>query len=105
MQIRKVELSDKAVEKLQQITDYYLFHETSARTLKVLASFDEAFKKIAAKPFNYKKFISAEFINLDIRIYTHFKTYHIYYIVFADKISIAEIFHLKQSDDKLMIGV
>jgi len=61
------------------------------KTLRVLGSFEESFLAIAYNPSAYKKFHSAEFINLDIRVYTHFKTYHIYFILYPDSIKIAEI--------------
>ena len=103
--MRIIELSSQAEKRLEEITDYYLLHETIDRTLKVLTSFDTAFIKIRNQPFAFKKFISTEFINLDIRVYSHFKTYHIYFVVYPEKIRIAEIFHLKQASDKLLLDL
>jgi plasmid stabilization system protein ParE len=103
--MRKIELSAQAQKRLHEITDYYLFHESPERTLKVLDSFDNSFLKIAENPFAYKKFLSTEFVNLDIRIYAHFNTYHIYFVVYSNMISIAEIFHLKQDPDKRKLDI
>ncbi len=75
--MRKIELSVQAQKRLHEIMDYYLLNESFERTLKVLDSFDESFLAIAVNPLAYKKFHSAEFINLDIRVYSHFKTYQI----------------------------
>jgi plasmid stabilization system protein ParE len=99
--MRPVELSQHAQERLTEITDYYLLHESVERTLKVLNSFDEAFNKIRDNPFLYKRYISREFISLDIRIYLHYKTYHIYFVIYPDAIKVAEIFHLKRHPGKL----
>lgn len=79
--MRKVEFSAQAQKRLHEITDYYLLNESVEKTLRVLDSFEESFLAIAYNPSAYKKFHSAEFINLDIRVYTHFKTYHIYFIL------------------------
>lgn len=103
--MRTIEISEQAQKRLTEITDYYLLNESSERTLKVINSFDKAFLEIAANPFAYKKFISTEFVNLDIRIYTHFKTYHIYFVVSAESIRIAEIFHLSQSTDRRLFDL
>ena len=103
--MRSIELSEQAQLRLKEITDYYILHESIERTLKVLNSFDEAFKTISNNPFIYKKYVSKEFISLDIRIYLHFKTYHIYFIIYPETIKISEIFHLKQNLDKIKIGL
>lgn len=103
--MRAIEVSEQAQKRLVEIMDYYLLNESTNRTLKVLNSFDEAFLEIAANPFAYKKFISTEFVNLDIRIYTHFKTYHIYFVVSDESIRIAEIFHLSQSVDRRLFDL
>lgn len=103
--MRSIELSDHANKRLNEIIDYYIIRESVERTLKILKSFDISFQKIAANPLANKKFISAKFFNLDIRVYSHYKTYHIYFIVYPDKIVIAEIFHLKQARDKLILDI
>lgn len=103
--MRKIELSAQAQKRLDEITDYYLLHESVERTLKVLESFEESLLAIANNPLAYKKFHSVVFINLDIRICSHFKTYHIYFVLYPDRIKIAEIFHLKQSTDKRILDV
>lgn len=103
--MRKIELSAQAQKRLDEITDYYLLHESVERTLKVLESFEESFLAIANNPSAYKKFHSTEFINLDIRIYSHFKTYHIYFVLYPGSIKIAEIFHLKQNPDKRILDI
>lgn len=103
--MRKVELSDQAQKRLHEITDYYLLHESIERTLKVLDSFEESFLTIANNPFAYKKFHSTEFIGLDIRVYSHFKTYHIYFVIYPERIKIAEIFHLKRNTDRKILDV
>ena len=103
--MRKIELSDQAQKRLHEITDYYVLNESIERTLKGLNSFNERFLAIANKPYLYKKFHSTDFINLDIRIYSHFKTYHIYFVLYSDYIKIAEIFNLKQNTDKRILDV
>ncbi|HEX3024096.1 MAG TPA: type II toxin-antitoxin system RelE/ParE family toxin [Chitinophagaceae bacterium] len=103
--MRKIELSEQAEKRLSEIMDYYLSRESVERTQKVVESFEASFNKIADNPFVFRKFFSTEFINLDIRICPHFNTYHIYFIVYDDRVRIAEIFHLKQSDEKLMLGL
>jgi plasmid stabilization system protein ParE len=103
--VRTIELSTQAETRLQEITDYYLLHESVERTLKVLNSFDAAFVEIGNHPFTCKKFLSNDFINLDIRIYSHFKTFHIYFVEYPEKVRIAEIFHLKQADEKLRLDL
>jgi plasmid stabilization system protein ParE len=104
-EMRSLELSLLAEIRLQEIADYYIHHESVERTLKVVESFDQAFTKIASSPFSNKKFHSTEFLNLDIRIYSHFKTYHIYYVVSPETIRIAEIFHLHQEGSKLQLDL
>lgn len=101
----KIELSAQAQKRLHEIMEYYLLNESYERTLKVLHSFDESFLAIADNPLAYKKFHSPDFINLDIRIYLHFKTYHIYFVIYPESIRIAEIFHLKQNADKRILDV
>lgn len=101
--MRSIELSAQAEIRLHEITDYYLANENVERTFKVIDSFNEAFLKIATHPFNYRKFNSSEFVNLDIRFYLHYKTYHIYYVISKDTIRIAEIFHLHQDGKKLKL--
>jgi len=101
--MRPVELSQHGQARLSEITDYYLMHESVERTLKVIDSFNEAFNTIGRTPYHYKKYISHEFINLDIRIYLHHKTFHIYFVIYPDNIKIAEIFHLKRNPGKVEI--
>jgi plasmid stabilization system protein ParE len=103
--MRKIELSQQAQLRLTEITDYYLAHESLERTIKVIEFFETSFTKIAENPFVYRRFLSNEFINIDIRICSHYKTYHIYFIIYPDVIKISEIFHLKQGDDKLKIDL
>jgi len=103
--VRAIELSLQAEIRLQEITDYYIYNESAERTFKVIASFDHAFIKIASYPFNNKKFHSTEFLNLDVRIYSHFKTYHIYYVVSPTTIRIAEIFHLHKDGNKIKLDL
>lgn len=103
--MRKIELSAQAQKRLHEIMDYYLMNESIERSLKVLDSFEGSFLAIANSPLAYKKFHSAEFINLDIRVYFHFKTYHIYFVLYPESIKIAEIFHLKQNTDNRILDV
>ncbi len=103
--MRSIELSVQAEIRMHEITDYYLANESIERTFKVIDSFNEAFLKIAAHPFNYRKFTSSEFVNLDIRFYLHYKTFHIYYVVTDYIIRIAEIFHLHQAGKKLKLDL
>ncbi len=103
--MRKIELSAQAQKRLHEIMGYYLLNESIERTLKVLDSFDESFLAIADNPPAYKKYHSAEFINLDITVYLHFKTYHIYFVLYPESIKTAEIFHLKQHTDKRILDV
>lgn len=103
--MRAIELSLQAEIRLQKIIDYYILHESAERTLKVMESFDKAFKKIATSPSANKKFHSKEFLNLDIRIYSHFKTYHIFYVVSPETIRVAEIFHLHQDGNKIKLDL
>jgi len=103
--MRAIELSEQATLRLHEITEYYLANESKERTLKVLDSFDKAFYHIANRPFGHRRFYSNEFINLDIRIYLHFKIFHIYYVASADTVRIAEIFHLHQDGNKLKLDI
>ena len=90
---------------MNEITDYYLANESVERTFKVIDSFNEAFQKITISPFQYRKFYSSEFVNLDIRYYLHYKAFHIYYIVSKDYIKIVEIFHLSQDNKKIKLDL
>ncbi len=99
--MRVIELSQHAQERLQEITDYYLLHESVERTLRVINSFDEAFAAISERPLFHKKYISHQFHNLDIRVYLHYKTFHIYFVIYPESIKIAEIFHLKRESGKV----
>lgn len=103
--MRSIELSAQAEIRLYEITDYYLANESVERTFKVINSFNQAFLKIAASPFNCRKFTSSEFINLDIRFYLHYKTFHIYFVITENTIRIAEIFHLHQDGKKLKLDL
>ena len=100
-----VKLSYQAQLRIAEITDYYLFNESTERTQKVLESFEESFSKIAINHTDCKKYLSEVFSNLNIRIFKHYNTYHIYFMVIDDSIIIAEIFHLKQSGNKLKIDI
>jgi len=99
--MRIIELSQHAQTRLAEITGYYLIHESIERTLKVIDSFEEAFLKICENPFIHKKYISHEFTALDIRIYLHYKTFHIYFVIYPASIKIAEIFHLKRNPGRV----
>ena len=103
--MRRIELSAQAQMRLEEITEYYIANESPERTIKVLDSFEESFLKIAEDPHHYKRYHSPEFINLDIRIFSHYKTYHIYFISFEKIIIVAEIFHLSQHSSKLKIDI
>lgn len=74
----KVELSSQAEIRLSEIIDYYTTYESAERTLKVIESFNNSFNKIAQSPLLHKRFHSETFTNLEVKIYSHFKTYHIY---------------------------
>jgi plasmid stabilization system protein ParE len=100
-----VELSLQAELRLNEIIDYYTANESEERTLKVLASFSESFDKIAQSPSIYKRFHSNTFPNLEIRQFTHYKTYHIYFVILETTIRIAEIFHLHQHSNKLKLDI
>jgi plasmid stabilization system protein ParE len=100
-----VELTLQSELRLNEIIDYYLVNESEERTLKVLASFVESFDKIALSPRIYKRFHSNTFPDLEIRQFTHYKTYHIYFVVLETTIRIAEIFHLHQHGDKLRLDI
>lgn len=103
--MRNIELSEQAQLRLKEIADYYILHESLERTIKVLNSFEDAFTIISNNPFLYKKYHSKEFIGVDIRIYIHFQTYPIYYIIYPESIKISEIFHMKQHPGRIKIGL
>jgi plasmid stabilization system protein ParE len=100
-----VELSLQAELRLNEIIDYYTVNESEEKTLKVLASFGASFDKIAQSPRIYKRFHSNTFPNIEIRIFTHNKTYYIYFVVLETTIRIAEIFHLHQHSNKLKLDI
>ena len=101
----KIAISEQAHKRLLEIADYYFINESLERTLKVIDSFEKAFTKIAESHALCRKFYSTEFINLDIRIYVHFKTFHIYFVISEETITIAEIFHLHQDGNKLKLDL
>jgi plasmid stabilization system protein ParE len=104
--MRTIKLSNQATARLTEISDYYLYKEKNPRrAFKVIQSFDTAFQKIAIDPFRYRKFSARKFKSLDIRQYLHFDTYHIFYLISEDSITILELFHLKQSVKKIQLEI
>ena len=94
----KVVLTSRADASLADIVDYYPMEHSASRAQKVIQSLDEAFEKIAKRPFSFPVNFDLILPQENIRQIIVHNTFKVIYRVEAGEIQIIEIFHGRRNE-------